>query len=138
MDWNAYLADWVAAGPELAGSLTVVLLMVGVAAALGFRNTAKIDNTALDRLATAEGTIIRAAVIAPDGRSAFAITSDDRVLVARATGLDVSARFAPAKLVRVSVRGGKLSAVFADVGYPPLHMKLEDSPAWLGELAGSH
>lgn len=137
MDWNAYFAEWIAAGPELAGSLAVVLLMVGIALALGFRNTAQIDDAVLSRLAAAEGASIRQAVIAPNRRAAFAVTHDGRALIARAMGLDVSARFAPAKEVRVEVRGGKLSAAFADLGYPPLHMKLEDSPAWLGEFAGS-
>lgn len=119
---------------ELAGSALVVLVMIGVAAALGFRLTARIDESELARLAEAEGVRIDASVIAQNGRTALARLSDGRIMVARVMGADVSARFAPVKAVRVSLNGARLSARFADTGFPPLNMRLDEQPAWLNEL----
>jgi phosphohistidine swiveling domain-containing protein len=120
---------------ELGGSAAVVLLMVGVAAVLGFRMSARIDDGELTRLAAAEGAILNGAVIAPNGRTAFARLSDGRVMVARVMGADVSARFAPANAVKLDVKARRLNATFADVGFPPLKMRIEDSPAWLNEFS---
>jgi hypothetical protein len=120
---------------ELTGSALVVLLMIGVAAALGFRLTARIDESELVRLAEAEGARIEASVIAQNDRSALAQLSDGRIMVARVMGADMSARFTPAKAVRVSLNGRRLSARFADIGFPPLNMRLDEQPAWLAELS---
>lgn len=122
--------------PVLAGSAAVILLMVGVAFALGFRPRATLDDAALARMAGAEGAQLEGAVIAPDGKSAFARLSGGKVMVARALGGDVSARIAPASALRARLAGGKLSVQFADVGYPPLHMRIQDAPPWLAELTG--
>lgn len=121
---------------ELAGSAGVILLMVGVAAVLGFRMSARIDPADMTSLAEAEGYKVEEAVIAANGRSAFARLSDGRVMVARVMGADVSARFAPESSVTLDVKGPRLKATFADVGFPPLNMRLEDSPAWLTQLSG--
>ena len=121
---------------ELAGSAAVVLLMIGVAAILGFRMSARIDGGELTRLAEAEGARVDGAVIAKNGRTAFARLSDGRVMVARVMGADVSARFASANAVTVDVKAHKLNATFADIGFPPLKMRLDDSPAWLNEFSG--
>lgn len=120
---------------ELAGSAAVILLMVGVAALLGFRMSARIDAGELTRLAEAEGARVEGAVIAPDGRSAFARLSDGRLMVARVMGADVSARFAPANSVRLGLKPDRLNATFADTGFPPLNMRLDTQPAWLIELS---
>jgi phosphohistidine swiveling domain-containing protein len=121
---------------ELGGSAAVVLLMIGIAAVLGFRMSARIDDAELARLAEAEGAIVNGAVIAQNGRTALARLSDGRVMVARVMGADVSARFAAANGVKLDVKARRLNATFADVGFPPLKMKLYDSPAWLNEFSG--
>lgn len=120
---------------ELAGSAAVVLLMIGVAAMLGFRMSARIDDGELARLAEAEGARVDGAVIAKNGRTALARLSDGRVMVARVMGADVSARFASAKAVRLDLKAHRLNATFADTGFPPLNMRLDDSPAWLNEFS---
>lgn len=136
MNWDAYLAEWVKEAPVLAGSAAVVLVMVGVAALLGFRDTARIDEAELARLAAAEGASLEQAVIDAKGRTALARLSGDRLMIARVMGADIGARAAPAAAVHVALRDGKLNARFADLGFPPLHMKLQAPPPWLAELAG--
>ena len=121
---------------ELGGSAAVVLLMIGIAAVLGFRMSARIDDAELARLAEAEGALVNGAVIAQNGRTALARLSDGRLMVARVMGADVSARFAAANSVKLDVKAHRLSATFADVGFPPLKMKIDDSPAWLNEFNG--
>lgn len=121
---------------ELAGSAAVVLLMVGIAALLGFRMSARIDASELARLAEEDGARVDDAIISQNGRAAFARLSDGRVMVARVMGADVSARFASAKAVSLSVKAQRLKATFADVGFPPLEMRIDNSPAWLNEFSG--
>lgn len=120
---------------ELAGSAAVVLLMVGVAAVLGFRMSARIDEAELVRLAAEEGVRVDLSVVAQNGRAALARLSDGRIMVARVMGADVSARFTSPASVRLAVNGSKLVATFADLGFPPLKMRLDDSPAWLNEFS---
>lgn len=122
--------------PILAGSAAVILLMVGVAFALGFRPKVQLNDAALARLAENEGASVEGAVIAPDAKSALARLSGGKIMVARAMGGDVSARIAPASAVQARLKGQKLSVQFADVGYPPLHMKVQTPPAWLADLVG--
>jgi len=125
----------LAEGIELAGSATVILVMLGVAAVLGFRKAAQIDEAALTRLAEAEGARIEHAVVAQNGRSALARLSDGRIMVARVMGADVSARCAAAKSVRLGLKHGRLDARFADTGFPPLKMRVDGAPQWLNALA---
>jgi hypothetical protein len=120
--------------PILAGSAAVIILMVGVAAALGFRPKAALNEATLAQLAENEGASIEASVIAPDSKSALARLSGGKIMIARAMGGDVSARIAPASAVRARINGEKLSVRFADVGYPPLHMRVQTPPAWLADL----
>jgi hypothetical protein len=129
------LAEFRAEAPVLAGSAAVVLFMVGMAWVLGFRAKARLSDADLARLAEVEGARVEGAVIAPDARTAFARLSNGKVMVARIMGDDVSARAAPAAAVRVALTPGRLDAVFADIGFPPLHMKLKEAPTWLAELA---
>ena len=133
---DSYLAEWRAEAPALIGSVIAVTLMVGVAAAFGFRKKALLDEAALARLAAAEGASVEHAIIAPNGRDALAQLSGGKVLVARVMGNDVSARVAPAGALRLKLAPGRLSATFADLGFPPLNMRLQDAPAWLDKLAG--
>lgn len=121
---------------ELGGSAAVVLLMIGVAAVLGFRMSARIDESELARLADAEGARVDGSVISQNGRTALARLSDGRVMVARVMGADVSARFAPANAVKLDLKSHRLNATFADAGFPPLNMRLDDQPAWLTEFSG--
>jgi hypothetical protein len=120
---------------ELAGSAAVILLMIGVAAVLGFRMSARIDENELARLASAENASVANAVIASNGRTAFARLADGRIMVARVMGADVSARVTPAQSVRVGLKPGRLNAMFADTGFPPLSMRLDSEPEWLSDLS---
>jgi len=137
MNWDEYLAQWVAEAPVLAGSAAVVLFMIGIAALLGFRHTAKLDAAALAKLAAAEGEHVEHAIIDENGRKALAQLAGGKLMVARVMGNDVSARITPRKGARLVWRDGKLSAEFADLGFPPLHMKLQAPPPWITELAGA-
>lgn len=135
MRFEAYLQPWIQEAPVLAGSVVAVLFMAGVAALLGFRDTAALDEAALRQLAAGEGVEIEEAIIGADGRSALARVGAGKLLVARVMGQDVSARLAPASALRLRSAPGKLIATFGDLGYPPLHLKLQHTPAWLAELA---
>jgi hypothetical protein len=120
---------------ELLGSAAVILLMVGVAAALGFRIAARLDEDELKRLANAEGAWVQDFVIAPNKRRALAKLTDGKLMVVRVMGLDTSIRIVAPDAVRLRLSPGKLDLTFADIGYPPLQMRLRDQPAWLAELA---
>lgn len=128
------LTFWAEKAPTLLGSLLAVLFMAGLAALLGLRRTARIDEAELARLAGAEQVRIDTAVIAGDGKSAVARLDGGRFLVARVMGADISARVVPAGMARVRRRDGRLIVAFADPGFPPLNMKLQEPPSWLAEL----
>lgn len=130
------LAELQAEAPVLAGSAAVVAFMVLAAYLLGFRAKTQIDHEMLARFAALEGAQVEAAAIAANGRAALARLADGRLLVARAMGADVSARVTPAASINVRLKGDRLRATFADLGFPPLRMKLQDSPAWLRDLPG--
>ncbi|MBY0565905.1 MAG: hypothetical protein K2P70_01225 [Hyphomonadaceae bacterium] len=118
-----------------AASAGVVAFMVAVAFALGFRARAALDDASLAALATYEGDAVDAAVIAPNKRAAFARLRSGKLMIARVMGADVSTRVAPASTARVKLKRGKLSVAFADIGYPPLHLKLGEAPPWIAALA---
>ena len=132
---DAYLQEWIDQAPILAGSIIAVLFMAGVAALLGFRQTARIDEAELQRLASAEGAALEGAVIAENGKSALARLTGGKLLIARVMGADVSARVAPESAARIRSRNGKLSVAFADSGFPPLNLALKETPPWLAQLA---
>ena len=130
--------DQILADPvvlELIGSAAVILLMVGVAAILGFRIAARLDEDVLKRLAAAEGAWVRDYVIAPNKRRALVRLTDGKLMIVRVMGLDASIRIVAPETVRLRLSPGKLDIAFADIGYPPLHMRLKDQPEWLAELA---
>jgi hypothetical protein len=119
---------------ELAGSVVAILVMVGAAAALGFRRLAKLDAAELARLAAAEGAKVDAAAIDDAGRSALARLEDGRLLVARVMADGISARVAPQGQVRLRRGAREFSVTFGDAGFPPLKMRLASPPSWLSEL----
>lgn len=118
----------------LAGSGAVVLLMIGVAGALGFRKSAKLDEADLARLAAAEGARVEAAAIDAKGCNAIAKLDGGKLLIAKVMADGVSTRVLPKGQARVRHAGGKISVSFGDLGYPSLNMRLENPPAWLTEL----
>ncbi len=119
----------------LAASALGVLAMVGAAMALGFRTRARLTESELARIAAEEGRTLQEALIAADARSAFARLADGAVLVARALGDGVSARIAPASGVRVTLEKGRLRVALADIGYPPLELRLQQAPpAWAAAM----
>ncbi len=124
------MTDWIIT----AGSAGVVLLMIGIAFALGFRGAAKLDDARLADLAASEGAEIEQALIGADGRAALARLKGDRLMIARVMGADVSVRILPASAAKLRLRQGRLSVTFGDLGYPSLDMQVEDSPAWLAGL----
>jgi hypothetical protein len=121
----------------LAASGGVVLLMIGIAGALGFRNTARLDEAELARLAAAEGARIEAAAIDAKGRNAIARLEGGKLLIAKVMADGVSVRVLPPGQAKIRTGRGKLSVTFGDPGYPSLNMRLESPPAWLVEL-GAH
>ncbi len=125
------MSEWVIT----AGSAVVVLLMVGVATMLGFRASVRLDEAALARFAASEGDQSDATVIAANGKAAFARLRSGKLMVARAMGADISARVAAASALRVRLARGKLTVAFADLGFPPINMKLAEAPAWVAALA---
>lgn len=136
MNWEEYQAQWISEAPILAGSAAVVLFMVGVAAVLGFRQTAKLDEAELAKLAAAEGASVAENVIDDRGSSALVQLHGDKFMIVRVMGNDISARILPASAVELSLRNGKLTARFADLGFPPLHLRLQAPPPWIAALAG--
>ena len=120
----------------LAGSAAVVALMIGVAALLGFRQTARLDEAELGRLAAAEGVRIENAVLDARGRSALALLAGGKVLIARVMADGVSARVAAREAVKLRIAGGRLRIALADLGFAPLSLRFKDeAPDWLRALA---
>jgi hypothetical protein len=118
----------------LGASGAVVLLMIGVAGILGFRQTAKLDDAELTRLAAAEGGQVEAAAVDAKGRSAIAKLSGGKLLIAKVMADGVSTRVVPQGQARVRAARGRVSVTFGDLGYPSLSMRLDNPPAWLTDL----
>jgi hypothetical protein len=116
------------------GSAAVIVLMLSVAWVLGFRQTARLDDAELARLAQAEGSDIQAAAIDARGRTAVAQLKGGELLIARVMADGVSTRVLSQGQAQVRLRAHKLSITFGDLGYPSLNMRLENPPAWLAEL----
>lgn len=118
-----------------AASAGVVLFMVVLAALLGFRAKARLDEAALQQLAANEGERSEEAIIAANGKAALARLASGKLMVVRVMGADVSARLVAASAARLALSGEKLSVTFADTGFPPLHLRLSEAPAWIAALA---
>jgi hypothetical protein len=120
----------------LAGSAGVVVLMVVVAAALGFRERMKLSEADLVRFAASEGADIESALVAVDGATALARLSGGKLLAARVLGDGVGARVTGVHAASVRVKKGRVIVAFNDLGFPPLRLKLKDAaPDWLTQLA---
>jgi hypothetical protein len=132
---DAYLQEWIDQAPVMAGSILAVLFMAGFAAVLGFRQRARIDEAALQRLAAAESANVECASIQTNGKTAVARLSGDKLLIARVMGADISARVSPVTATRFRFRNGKFSVAFADTGFPPLELAVDETPPWLAQLA---
>jgi hypothetical protein len=132
---DAYFQEWIDQAPILGGSIIAVLFMAGIAALLGFRQTARIDTAELQRLAAAEGAGIEGAVIAENAKAALARLAGGKLMIARAMGADIGVRVMPASAARIRSRNGRLSIAFADAGFPPLHLQIKKTPPWLAQLA---
>ena len=117
-----------------AGSAAVILLMLGVAWLLGFRQHARLDDAEIARLASAEGAQVEAAAFDTKGRAAVARLSNGNLLVAKVMADGVSTRVLPVGQARVRLNKRKLNVAFGDLGYPSLTMRLDSPPAWLAEL----
>jgi hypothetical protein len=131
-----YLAKWVDEAPALIGSVIAVLFMVGVAALLGFRTTTHLNEAELKRLAAAEGMSVDRFVIAENAKLALARLGGGKLMIARVMGADVSARVMSPKAAHFRFRNGKFSVAFADTGFPPLDLEIDQTPPWLAQLAG--
>jgi hypothetical protein len=116
------------------GSAAVIVLMLSVAWVLGFRQSARLDDAEVARLASAEGARVEAAAIDVKGRAAVAKLNGGKLLIAKVMADGVSTRVLPQGQVHVRLAQHKLSITFGDLGYPSLNMRLENPPAWLAEL----
>jgi hypothetical protein len=121
----------------LGASTAVVLLMVLVAMTLGFRARARVDASELERLVALSepGARIADAAIADDGGAALARLTDGKLVVAKSMGDRVTLRLHAPSSVALKLKPGSVSATFADLGFPVLHMKLTNPPRWLADLA---
>lgn len=140
MAWFETLARWLGLtmtdAVVTAASAAVVALLVLVAWLMGFRQAARVDQHALQRLAAAEGAQLEAALIDPKGKAALARLAGGRLLIARAMADDIGARVAPAGAASVRLKRNTVRVAFGDLGYPPLSLKLKESPPdWLQALA---
>ena len=118
----------------LAGSAAVIAFMLIVGAALGFAKGVRIaDEAQLSTLLAAyePGARIASSAIDEKGRAAMARLADGRLFIARVMGDEVSLRTQSADAVRLTYGKGKVSARFADLGFPSLNMELTEPPAWL-------
>ena len=118
------------------GSAAVIVLMLSVAWVLGFRQSARLDDREVARLARAEGADVEAAAIDAKGRAAVAKLNGGKLLVAKVMADGISTRVLPLGQAQVRLAKHKLSITFGDLGYPSLSMRLENPPAWLAELGG--
>ena len=116
------------------GSAAVIVLMLSVAWVLGFRQTARLDDAEVARLAQAEGANVEAAAIDATGRAAVAKLNGGKLLIAKVMADGVSTRVLSQGQAQVRLGAHKLSITFGDLGYPSLNMRLENPPAWLAEL----
>jgi hypothetical protein len=122
----------------LAASAAVVLLLAGVAAMLGFRQSARIDEGELTRLAAAEGARVEDVALDAGGRGALARLANGKVLVARVMADGISTRLAQPSELRLHMGKRGLRVALADLGFAPLRLTLQgDAPAWLRAIAAA-
>lgn len=121
----------------LAGSVTVVALMVAMAALLGFRTRATVNASELERLVALSepGARIAESAFADDGDAALARLADGRIVVAKRMADRVTLRLHAPGSVKLRLTHGIVRARFADLGFPVLHMEHAAPPRWLVDLA---
>ncbi len=126
------MSDWII----LAISTVFVAAMVVFAALLGFRDTVRLDEAELRRLAAGEGAALEEWAIARGQRAAAARLSGGRFMAVRVMGDGISVRVARVEAARITLRRGGVTLSFADTGFPPLYLKTQEPPAaWLASLA---
>jgi hypothetical protein len=111
-----------------------VVFMIGLAALMGFRKSAALDEAELAKLAAAEGGRVEAAAFDEKGRAAVARLDGGKLLIAKVMADGVSARVMGQGQARVRKRKRGVTLTFGEFGYPALNMRLENPPAWLTEL----
>ena len=74
------------------GSAAVIVLMLSVAWVLGFRQSARLDDGEVARLAGAEGANVEASAIDARGRAAVAKLNGGKLLIAKVMADGISAR----------------------------------------------
>jgi len=120
----------------LAGSVAVVAFMVGLAQLLGFRAPAQFAGLEAARAAILShdpDVIILDLVMSMDMRAALARLSDGRWAIARTVGDGAGVRvFAPER-VCLTRRQGELILIFADLGFPDVHVSLDVWPDWIAQ-----
>ncbi|MDX2277577.1 MAG: hypothetical protein NW206_19175 [Hyphomonadaceae bacterium] len=121
----------------LAASTAIVIFMVIVAAALGFRARKRVDAAELERLVALSepGARIANLACADDGAAALAQLADGKLAIAKAMADRVTLRLHAPDLVKLRVEPGSVRVTFADLGFPALHIKLNNPPSWLADLA---
>ncbi len=120
----------------LAASAGGVLLMIAIAAGLGFRHRARLDAASLAQIAAAEGASVAECLADERGLAAVARLSDGKWLIARVMADGVGARVLAPSAVGVRAAAGGLELAFSDLGFPALHLKLAAAPpSWLMERA---
>lgn len=120
----------------LAVSAGGVAFMVLIAALLGFRQHAQIDETTLRQLAANEYAQVEESLIDARKRAGVARLIGGKWLIARVMADGVGARVvAPDSVViRAARRGWRIA--LDDIGYPALQLTLDaDAPAWFKEKA---
>jgi hypothetical protein len=122
-----------------AGTALIIAVLVLVAYLMGFRRLVHLDHDALAaELAAAEPRArLQDAVFSANGRAALARLQDGKLLVARVMADGVSMRTLGAEAARISLRKDRARVAFADLGFPPLELRLaEAAPDWLRGAAG--
>ncbi|MDX2238838.1 MAG: hypothetical protein NW203_14840 [Hyphomonadaceae bacterium] len=125
----------------LAGSALVVVVLVAIAALLGFRDRARLTSRAdvAEALAaTDRAASILDAAIDREGRAAIAMLSDGRLALAKAMADHVAVRVIAPGAVRVRIRARGEAALVragvADVGFPGITLHLVRAPDWLSAM----
>ena len=127
----------------LAGSAVVVLFMLGVGWLLGFAKNARLDEAQVRAKLAEYDPAARMDALAIDekGGAALGKLADGRILIARAMGDNLTLRIVTAQAARWRIApqksGAKISAAFADPGFPSLNMRLASAPDWLAALSAA-
>jgi hypothetical protein len=127
----------------LAGSALVVVVLVALAALLGFRDRARLmsrADVAAALAATDRAASILDAALDREGRAAIAMLADGRLALAKAMADHVAVRVVAPGAVRVRTRsqhdGVRVVVRTSEVGFPEARLTLDAAPAWLVSVIG--